>query len=415
VSSRRPARLRIGAAVGVGVPLGFLVGRDGSPVWQAVRVLEVALLTAVAIAMILGLGRRWRGGALLVVGIVGTAVGTGFAPAWLAKAGVGIVPAVAVIALAAGLASLVFGLIDLGGSPGGWQRWAAVIVLLLCSAVLLLSLGIAVAATNGPPTDLGTRTPADRGLPFEDAAFTTDDGVLLSGWYLPSANRAAVVLLHGSGSTRSSVLDQAEVLARGGYGVLLFDSRGHGRSGGRAMDFGWFGDSDIGAAVTYLQQRPEVDRERIAALGLSMGGEEAIGAAAGDDRLRGVIAEGATGRTAADKAWMADAYGFNGWIQQRVDGLTYWFTDLLTSADPPISLREAVARTAPRPLLLITAGEVPDELRAADYIRAAAPDAVEVWEVPRAGHTEALATAPAEWEARVLAFLDRVLLAGPAG
>jgi uncharacterized protein len=47
------------------------------------------------------------------------------------------------------------------------------------------------------------------------------------------------------------------------------------------------------------------------------------------------------------------------------------------------------------------------------YLRAAAPDRVQTWTVPDASHTGALATAPAEWAARVTAFLDRAL--GVAG
>lgn len=70
---------------------------------------------------------------------------------------------------------------------------------------------------------------------------------------------------------------------------------------------------------------------------------------------------------------------------------------------------------APRPLLLVTAGGMPDERRAAEHIRAASPDTVEVWEVPGAGHTGGLATAPVEWVRRVPAFFDNVLLAEAAG
>jgi alpha-beta hydrolase superfamily lysophospholipase len=73
---------------------------------------------------------------------------------------------------------------------------------------------------------------------------------------VPSANGAAVVLLHGAGSTRSDVLDQAAVIAGAGLGVLMLDARGHGESGGRAMDFGWFGDEDIAAATTFLGGTP---------------------------------------------------------------------------------------------------------------------------------------------------------------
>ena len=58
---------------------------------------------------------------------------------------------------------------------------------------------------------------------------------------------------------------------------------------------------------------------------------------------------------------------------------------------------------------IIAAGGVPDEALAADYIRAASPGTVQVWEVPAAEHTSGLAVAPAEWEERVLAFLDAAL------
>src|SRR5690606_17900629 len=101
-------------------------------------------------------------------------------------------------------------------------------------------------------------------------------------WYVEPANGAVVVLAHGAGSTRSNVLDHAVVLVDHGYGILAVDARGHGDSAGRAMDFGWWGDEDLGAAVDWLAERPEVDHTAV--LGLSMGGEEAIGALAADDR-----------------------------------------------------------------------------------------------------------------------------------
>jgi hypothetical protein len=140
-----------------------------------------------------------------------------------------------------------------------------------------------------------------------------------------------------------------------------------------------------------------------------MGGEEAIGAAAADADLRAVVAEGATTRTAADKAWLADEFGIRGTIQEGVDWLMYRTTDLLTDAHPPVALRDAVALAAPRPVLLIAGGDVPDEEPAAAHIRSGAPASVTVWVVPGTGHTDALRTHPAEWEARVVGFLDAAL------
>jgi predicted alpha/beta hydrolase len=105
-----------------------------------------------------------------------------------------------------------------------------------------------------------------------------------------------VIVIAGSGSTRAAVLDQGAVIARHGYGVLFMDNRWHGTSGGTAMDFGWWGERDLYGAVSYLETRRDVLNGRVAILGESMGGEEAIGAVGSDSRVRAVIGEGVTGR-----------------------------------------------------------------------------------------------------------------------
>ena len=51
----------------------------------------------------------------------------------------------------------------------------------------------------------------------------------------------------------------------------------------------------------------------------------------------------------------------------------------------------------------------PPPAEAVAYLPTAAPDRVQTWTVLDASHTQALATAPAEWTARVTAFLDRAL------
>jgi uncharacterized protein len=264
----------------------------------------------------------------------------------------------------------------------------------------------ALYATNVPRPAVGVETPADYGLAYREVSFPTADGVTLSGWYIGSSNGAAVVMLHGASSTRSAVLKQAAAVAHHGYGVLLFDARGHGRSDGDAMEFGWYGDQDIAGAVSWLRSQPDVDGRRIGAVGMSMGGEEAIGAAAGNDQIKAVVAEGATGRTAADTEWLSDEYGLRGAITEAWDAVVeYGLADLLTGADPPVSLHDAVARSAPRQVLLITAGTVDEEASAARYIRSASPHTVHVWQVPDAGHTQGISVQPGQWKRHVLGFL----------
>jgi uncharacterized protein len=273
---------------------------------------------------------------------------------------------------------------------------------------VLYPLTVAVNLTNRPPTALGTAIPADRGLPYRSVAFRTGDGVRLSAWYVPSRRGAAVVLLPGAGSTRSAILGHAVVLARHGYGVLLLDTRGHGLSEGDAMDLGWYGNLDITAAVSFLEGRPDVRDGRIAAVGMSMGGEQAISAAGEDPRIRAVVSEGTTGMQLADHGWLSH-YGFRGALTKGIEWVTYHAAGILSGAPRPMALRDAIRAAAPRPVLLVAGGNVTDESLAGRFFQAASPDTVRLWVVPGAGHTDGLATHPAEWEARVIAFLDGAL------
>ena len=116
----------------------------------------------------------------------------------------------------------------------------------------------------------------DLGAPYKNVEFTTADGLRLKGWYIRSRNRAAVISFPG----RASSQKRAKLLARHGYGVLLFDRRGEGESEGDPNTFGWEGERDIHAAVAFLQRQPDVDPGKIGGIGLSVGGEMMIEAAA---------------------------------------------------------------------------------------------------------------------------------------
>jgi hypothetical protein len=73
------------------------------------------------------------------------------------------------------------------------------------------------------------------------------------------------------------------------------------------------------------------------------------------------------------------------------------------------SLIGIMPRIAPRPVLLIAGGGVPEEIPANRLYRDAGGTTVELWELPDIGHTAGLRTHPAEYERRTIAFLDRAL------
>lgn len=247
--------------------------------------------------------------------------------------------------------------------------------------------------------------PADLGISHEDVTFETSDGLTLSGWYVPSRNGAAIVVFPASG--RSEGHEHVEMLARHGYGVLIFDPRGTGESEGDP--YRWSGERDVEAALDYLQGRPDVDPERIAGLGLSLGGELMLETAADTDALKAVVSEGAGIRSIREQMVKS---GPAMWLS-----LPFWATEtaaiaVFSNQMPPPNLRDCVARISPRPVFLIYSGHPlgGEELNADFYDAAGQPKTL--WKIPEASHTGGLEARPQEYEQRVVGFFDDALRPG---
>jgi hypothetical protein len=244
---------------------------------------------------------------------------------------------------------------------------------------------------------------ADLGVPYETVEFTTSDGLRLRGWYIPSKNGAAIISFPG----RASSQKQAKILARRGYGVLLVDRRGEGESQGDPNVFGWQGERDVHAAVAFLQTRPDVDPERIGGIGLSVGGEMMIEAAAESTALKAIVSEGASSRSVRDEL----ANPGSNWQSIIGNGFATAATALFTNNLPPQSLKSLVPRIAPRPVFFIY-GErgQPMERPANEAFYAAARGQRALWEVRGSGHIGGIEAEPQEYERRVVGFFDRMLL-----
>jgi dienelactone hydrolase len=244
------------------------------------------------------------------------------------------------------------------------------------------------------------------GAAYEDVEFRTSDGLLLKGWYIPSKNGAAVVDFPG----RKSTQERARFLAAHGYGVLLFDRRGEGESEGDPNLLGWEGERDIHAAVTYLQSRPDVDPQRIGGIGLSVGGEMMIEAAAESKALKAIVSEGASARSVRD---VREIPG-QGW--QELVGNTFMTaaTALFTDNVPPATLESLVPKMTGAAFFIYGEEGQPAEKPANTDFYEAARGPKEIWEVPGSTHMGGVKAQPAEYERRVVAFFDRHLL-GPEG
>jgi pimeloyl-ACP methyl ester carboxylesterase len=249
-------------------------------------------------------------------------------------------------------------------------------------------------------THLGqTATDPELELPSERVTFPTEDGLELAATYVPSRNRAAVIVFPGA--TR---VDEATMIARHGYGVLLVEPRGQGSSEGDVVR--WAGDRDLHAAVAYLRGRPDVDDERIGAIGFSIGGEILIEAAAQRDGIAAVVSEGA-----GERVGEVDASGMGRILLAAPMAVMTASMTVFQNHGPPPPIVERIGLIAPRPVLLIYAdpGQGGESVRQPKYI-AAAGQPKEIWKVPGAGHTGGLEAQPEEYERRVVAFFDNALL-----
>ena len=157
-----------------------------------------------------------------------------------------------------------------------------------------------------------------------DLRFTCGD-TDCAGWlFLPArAQRAPVVVMaHGFAGTRDVALPLfAERFARAGLAAFLFDYRGFGDSGGspRQLVDPWRQLEDWRAALRFARGLADVDGERVALFGSSLGAGHALITAADDGDVRAVVAQAPLLDTSAEGE--ATFYGV-GWVARLL--LTGW-------------------------------------------------------------------------------------------
>src|ERR1700754_2342776 len=115
----------------------------------------------------------------------------------------------------------------------------------------------------------------------EDVSFPAEGGVELSAWlFVPDAPEPlpAITMAHGYAGTKYHGIEpMAEAFAAAGFAVPLHDRRGFGDSGGEPRNDvnPWQQIADWRRAISYPQDRPEVDADRVGLWGTSYAGGHA--------------------------------------------------------------------------------------------------------------------------------------------
>jgi pimeloyl-ACP methyl ester carboxylesterase len=224
------------------------------------------------------------------------------------------------------------------------------------------------------------------------------DGTPIDAYHDPGpSNALAVVVAHGfTGSWRRPALRRVAAVLREHAGVVSFDFRGHGRSGGVTT----VGDREVLDVAAAVDWAVELGYERVATIGFSMGASVVVrhaGLRAADAPVpHAVVAVSGPAR------WYyrgTPAMRRAHWVIERPMGRLVGRVALRTRIaatgwNPvPEAPFEVAGRIAPAPLLVVH-GDADHyfPVEHAEQLYAAAQDPKELWLEPGFGHAENAAT-----------------------
>lgn len=234
-------------------------------------------------------------------------------------------------------------------------------------------------------------------------------GEWLGAWTAPAASgacRGTVLLFHGYGGQKSTLLPEAEAFRTLGYRVLLLDFRGGGESSGADVTIGYREAADVRAAWQHVGRYWHEPPARRVLFGVSMGAAACLRALAVYGlRPRAVVLESTFGSTYqtvvnrfrilhAPPVPLAALLAFWGGAQHG-----YW----AFSHNP-----QDYAQAVRVPTLLLTGAQDPRVTVAeVEAIRAHLRGPRRLVIVPNGGHGQYLASHPATWRAEIAAWLER--------
>jgi pimeloyl-ACP methyl ester carboxylesterase len=246
----------------------------------------------------------------------------------------------------------------------------------------------------------------------------TEDGVPIDAIHLPGPRDLAIIVAHGFTLSwqRPNVWRVANRFNQRA-GVITFDFRGHGRSGGLST----LGDREIHDLDVAVAWARELGYRRVAAVGFSMGASVALrhaGLLGGLGGLDAVVSVSGPGR------WYYRGTERMRWVHRAVERRAGRYVTkrwLKTRISPegwkliPVPPAEAAAKIAPVPLLIVHGDKdlyFPPEHARQLYMAAREPK--ELWLLPGMGHAESACSQ--ELIDRISHWVDRVtreLIAAP--
>jgi pimeloyl-ACP methyl ester carboxylesterase len=247
---------------------------------------------------------------------------------------------------------------------------------------------------------------------LQEVSIRAGDSAVLRGWYVHphEFNGSTVLLSHGITDNREGVASYGRLFLDHGYAVILPDTRNHGESGGEFALYGLKEADDIHQWINWLYAHDPP--QCVYGFGESLGAALVLQSLAKEPRFCAVAVE--------DAFSTARAMSY-----ERVSGFVHlgdWFgrsvgRPIIASAVIYARLRYDIDLLKPSPLDAVRHSAVPvllvhgtDDRNISPWhslvLAQAAPDHVQLWLVPAAGHTMAWTVAPQEFETRVVGWFQ---------
>lgn len=269
-----------------------------------------------------------------------------------------------------------------------------------CIAPALMAIAITIPLRSG----MCCETPAKFGAETTNIAFTSGDGLKLSGWYVPPRNGAVVILVHSYYGDRRQTLPVAEMLYKHGYGVLMYDQRASGESEGSTRSLGALDIPDLGRAADWLTRQQE--DVRIGAYGCSVGGGITLAGAVQTPSIRAIAVD-----APSPMRWFENMpeFSLRDPFSLPTMALYYIYLRLLSGTSSAAGTLENVHSYASRPILFISTGQGDEFSRVNTYFETAGAPKYH-WNFPEAGHCAAPISQPEAYEQHLLEFFNSFLL-----
>lgn len=252
---------------------------------------------------------------------------------------------------------------------------------------------------------------AERDIAFEEVSFRTFDGVTLHGWWFDAgADRPTVIALHGVSKNRTDMVRFALALGAAKINVLMFDGRGHGKSEGQFVTYGFYERRDVEAAIDYVVGERGASERRIGLAGISMGAAITLQVAAANRRVAAIWTDSpfaSLTRVSMDRlrSWTRmpeHALRPVMWVAMKVAERRGRFE--VRAVDPL-----ALAGQISCPVYLIHGDR--DSIIGVDHSRsifdALASAEKHLWVIPGVAHGRGFRRVTAEYAERLVAFFDR--------